>query len=63
MSKIPDLQVVIPYKTLVSLLAASEEIPVMKEKIELRDQQLAALRHQFTELMEAFGELKKFVSD
>lgn len=56
MSKIPELQVVIPYDTLVELLRASEELPKMRQHMIRTDQQLTALRMQFTELMDAFGE-------
>lgn len=57
--KIPhDVQVVIPYDTLVELLRASDELPKMEDHIRCQDEQIGALRRQFTELMEAFGDLR-----
>ena len=57
--KIPhDVQVVIPYDTLVELLRASDELPKMSDHIRRQDEQIVALRRQFTELMEAFGDLR-----
>lgn len=60
MAKIPhDLQVVIPYDTLVELLRASEELPKMQDHIIRQDKKIEGLRGQFVELMEVFGEMKK----
>lgn len=63
MGKIPELQVVIPYKTFVELLKASEDVPELIKENKRLTEQLTALRIQFTELLEAFGELKSYVSD
>lgn len=55
--KLADIQVLIPYKTLQELLYASSEVDVLRlETKQLREQQ-AALRLQFTELMEKLREL------
>lgn len=60
MAKIPhDLQVVIPYDTLVELLRASEELPKMQDHIIQQDKKIDGLRGQFVELMEVFGEMRK----
>lgn len=63
MAKLPDIQVVIPYKDLVELLEASRQIESLKEDNKLLHEQLGALRSQFLELMEQFGDLKRFVQD
>ena len=50
--KLPDIQVIIPYEKLYELLCASAMISdLMDENRRLREQ-MAALRYQFTELME-----------
>lgn len=55
--KLPDIQVLIPYKTLQELLSASDEVRSLRlETKQLREQQ-AALRLQFVELMERLKEL------
>lgn len=55
--KLPDLQVLIPYKDLQQLLNAAGEVESLRnDQKYLRDQQ-AALRNQFTELMERFNEI------
>lgn len=63
MAKLPDIQVVIPYKDLVALLEASRQIEFLKEDNKRLHEQLGALRSQFLELMEQFGDLKRFVQD
>ena len=61
--KLPDLQVLISYRDLVGLLDASEKLDeLLAANFRLTAQQ-SALRSQFTELMEAFGELKAFIKD
>ena len=58
MSIDPDnLQVIIPYQQLISLLNASQRVESLDKKMERLLVQQAALRNQFTELMEAFREL------
>lgn len=63
MSKHPDFQVLIPYKDLMELLEASRQIEQLKKDNKRLHIKLDALRSQFTELMDAFGELKRYVSD
>lgn len=63
MAKLPDIQVVIPYKDLVELLEASRQIESLKEDNKRLHEQIGALRSQFLELMEQFRELKDFVQD
>lgn len=63
MAKLPDIQVLIPYKDLVELLEASKQIEVLKKDNKRLHEQIGALRSQFTELMDAFGELKRYVID
>ena len=54
----PDnLQVIIPYQQLISLLNASQRVESLDKKMERLLVQQAALRYQFTELMEKFNEL------
>ena len=63
MPKLPDIQVVIPYKDLVELLEASKEIKDLRSDNKRLHDQLGALRTQFTELMDQFRELKEYVTD
>ena len=63
MAKLPDIQVVLPYKDLVELLEASRQIESLKADNKRLHDQLDALRSQFLELMEQFGDLKRFVQD
>ena len=63
MAKLPDIQVVLPYKDLVELLEASKEIKVLRSDNKWLYEQLGSLRSQFLELMDQFRELKDFVQD
>lgn len=63
MAREPDIQVLIPYKTLCELLNASDEVKELRKDIKRLNKQHEALRSQFLELMEAFGDLKRYVSD
>ncbi len=54
--KLPDVQVLIPYKTLQELLFAAAAAEENKKEIVFLREQLSALRFQFTELMEVFRE-------
>lgn len=54
--KLPDVQVLIPYKTLQELLYAAAAAEENKKEIVFLREQLSALRFQFTELMEVFQE-------
>lgn len=56
--KLPDLQVLIPYKDLQQLLSAAGEVESLKSDLKRNGEQLAALRFQFTELMERFHEIQ-----
>ena len=61
--KLPELQVLIPYTELLALLEASEKLDtILADYIQVK-RELGALRGQFVELMEAFGELRDFVKD
>ena len=63
MAKLPELQVLIPYKDLKELLEASRQKEQLKKDNKRLHKQLDALRSQFLELLEAFGELKSYVAD
>lgn len=63
MAKLPELQVLIPYKDLMELLEASRQIEQLKKDNKRLHKQFDALRSQFLELLEAFGELKSYVAD
>lgn len=63
MAKHPELQVLIPYKDLMELLEASRQIEQLKIDNKRLHKQFEALRLQFTELMDAFGDLRSYVSD
>ena len=52
-----DLQVIISYKQLMSLLDAPRRVEYLDKKMDLVLQQQAALRLQFCELMETFRQL------
>lgn len=58
-NKFPDLQVVLPYKTLLELLEASQAVDSLRKDNERLSVQMAALRSQFTELMTLVGDLRK----
>lgn len=51
-----DIQVIIPYRDLVELLGAAYEVGALRDDMKLVRAQLAALRSQFTELMELYRE-------
>ena len=56
--KLPELQVLIGYNDLQELLYAAGEVETIKEEQEQNRIQMAALRLQFTELMERFSEIQ-----
>lgn len=56
--KLPEIQVLIPYKTLQELLMAAAAAEENKKEIVFLREQLSALRFQFTELMEVFQDYK-----
>lgn len=59
MASIPDLQVVLPYKTLVELLESAQAVSELRQTLELRDQQLLAMRKQLSEVFEVIGEIRQ----
>ena len=58
-----DPQVLIPYSQLVDLLEAADRLETIEDDLKYIRTAQDALRSQFTELMIAFGDLKRFVSD
>lgn len=56
--KLPELQVIIPYKDLQRLLYAAGEVESLKVEQQQNRNQMSALRLQFTELMERFKEIQ-----
>ncbi len=55
--KLPDLQVLIPYRDLVELLQASRELAELRKDVARLRTQQGALRGQFTDLMEKVKDL------
>lgn len=58
-----DPQVLIPYSQLVDLLEAADRLETIEDDLKYIRTAQDALRSQFTEMMIAFGDLKRFVSD
>lgn len=58
MAKLPEFQVLLPYSTLMQLLDAIQIVPVLRKEIEYRDQQIAAMRSQMTEVFEVIGKIQ-----
>ena len=56
--KLPELQVIIPYKDLQQLLSAAGEVDSLKKEQQRNRDQISALRNQFLELMERFREIQ-----
>lgn len=56
--QLPDLQVIIPYKDLQQLLSAAGEVETLRGEAKSLQDQMSALRHDFTTLMEMFQEIK-----
>lgn len=54
--KLPDIQVIIPYEQLYELLSASGMVEELLEENRRLREQMAALRYQFTELMEKLND-------
>lgn len=63
MAKQPDLQVLIPYKTLCELLEVAQEVPKLRKEFKQLIKQQDALRTEVFQLKEAFGDLRRWVSD
>ena len=57
-SKQPDYPVLVPYKDLVRLLETSGDLALLRLEVARLTEQQAALRSQFTELMEQFRLIK-----
>lgn len=55
---LPDLQVIIPYKDLQQLLSAAGEVETLRGEARSLQDQMSALRNDFTTLMEMFQEIK-----
>ena len=58
-NKFPDLHVVLPYKTLLELLEASQAVVSLRKYNDRLSAQMAALRSQLTEFMTLVGDLRK----
>ena len=58
-----DPQVLIPYSKLVELLEASDRLGSIESDVQRILKMQDAMRSQMSELMIAFGDLKRFVSD
>lgn len=58
-----DPQVLIPYSQLVELLEASDRLGSIESDVQRILKMQDAMRSQMSELMIAFGDLKRFVSD
>ena len=56
--RMPDVQVMVPYKTLEKLLLAAAVAEENQKEISFLRQQISALRFQCTELMEIFNDYK-----
>ena len=63
MTKLPEPQVLIPYKTLCELLEVAQEVPKLRREFDRLYKQQNALRVEFLQLKEAFGDLRRYVSD
>lgn len=56
-----DLSVTIPLKRLERLIEAAEQTPELIRLVKQLTSQQAALRGQFLELMERFGEIERYL--
>ena len=59
MGNVPDLGVVIPYKTLQELLECAHAVSELQQEIAFRDQQILALRKQLSEVVEVIGQIRQ----
>ena len=57
----PDIQVMIPYKDLVSLLKAAEELPELRKENAWMKEQILALRMLYSECLDKIAELDKLI--
>lgn len=60
---VPELQVVLPYSKLLELLEAAQAVEDLHKANKRLDDQLGALRNQFTDMMVVLGDLKKEIQD
>ena len=63
MGKLPEPQVLIPYKTLCELLEVAQEVPKLRQDFAKVVNQMEGLRGEFYQLKVAFGDLRRYVSD
>ncbi len=63
MAKDSGIQVLIPYKQLEALLEANAELKKLRVDMKRIQDQQNALWSRFAELMEAFGEMKRYLND
>ena len=59
----PDFQVLVSYKDLCTLLDAAKKVDDLSRKQKRLELQFEKLNERFLELMIAFGDLKRWVSD
>lgn len=55
----PEIQVIMPYETLQELLSVAHSVEDLKQEIEHRDQQIAALRGQMVDVFDVIGQLRE----
>lgn len=60
---VPELQVVLPYSRLLELLDAAQAVEDLRRENKRLEEQLSALRSQFTEMLVVLGDLKKEIED
>lgn len=58
-----DPQVLLPYSQLIDLLETADRVEAMEERIEHIQEMQEALRCQLTEVMIAFGDLRRDLRD
>lgn len=59
MGKVPDISVVIPYKTLQELLESAQMVNELRQELQFRDQQILALRKQMSEVIDVIGQIRQ----
>lgn len=59
MGKVPDLSVVIPYKTLQDLLECAQTVGELRNELQFRDQQILSLRKQLSEIVDVIGQIRQ----
>lgn len=58
MADLPDLQVVLPYKTLMELLESAQAVSALSQTVAFQQQQILAIRNQLSEVFEVIGDIK-----